>query len=90
MAYYDSISEGYEELHGEEQLKKVALIKKHIKNTFRNFAKYLVDFLRFSNLTSDFIHQRGVLGIDDDFCFFRIKTKQSPPLIVIPFFLGHI
>ncbi|MBS3098403.1 methyltransferase domain-containing protein [Candidatus Woesearchaeota archaeon] len=31
MTYYDSISEGYEELHGEEQLKKVALIKKHLK-----------------------------------------------------------
>ena len=29
MTYYDSISEGYEELHGEEQLKKIELIKKH-------------------------------------------------------------
>lgn len=27
--YYDGISEGYEELHEEEQLKKIALIKKH-------------------------------------------------------------
>jgi ubiquinone/menaquinone biosynthesis C-methylase UbiE len=27
MTYYDEISEGYEELHSEEQLKKVALIK---------------------------------------------------------------
>ena len=31
MSYYDEISEGYEELHKEEQLKKVALIKKHLK-----------------------------------------------------------
>ena len=31
MTYYDEISEGYEELHKEEQLKKVALIKKHLK-----------------------------------------------------------
>ena len=31
MSYYNSISKGYEELHGEEQLKKVALIKKHLK-----------------------------------------------------------
>ena len=31
MTYYDEISEGYEELHREEQLKKVELIKKHLK-----------------------------------------------------------
>jgi ubiquinone/menaquinone biosynthesis C-methylase UbiE len=31
MTYYDEISHGYEELHKEEQLKKVNLIKKHIK-----------------------------------------------------------
>lgn len=31
MSYYDKISQGYEELHKEEQLKKVELIKKHLK-----------------------------------------------------------
>ena len=31
MTYYDQISQGYEELHKEEQLKKVELIKKHLK-----------------------------------------------------------
>ena len=31
MTYYDEISEGYEELHQEEQLKKIDIIKKHIK-----------------------------------------------------------
>ena len=31
MTYYDEISSGYEELHKEEQLKKVELIKKHLK-----------------------------------------------------------
>jgi len=30
MSYYDEISEGYEELHREEQLKKVELIKKYL------------------------------------------------------------
>lgn len=30
MTYYDSIAPSYEELHKEEQLKKIALIKKHI------------------------------------------------------------
>ncbi len=31
MGYYDEISEGYEELHKEEQLKKVKLISEHLK-----------------------------------------------------------
>jgi len=31
MSYYDEISSGYEELHKEEQLKKVELIKEHLK-----------------------------------------------------------
>jgi len=31
MNYYDEISEGYEELHEEEQLKKIEIIKKHLK-----------------------------------------------------------
>ncbi|MBW2995981.1 class I SAM-dependent methyltransferase [Candidatus Woesearchaeota archaeon] len=31
MTYYDEISEGYEELHKEEQMKKVKLIAEHLK-----------------------------------------------------------
>ncbi|MBI2129077.1 class I SAM-dependent methyltransferase [Candidatus Woesearchaeota archaeon] len=31
MDYYDSISKGYEELHGEEQLNKIKIIKKFLK-----------------------------------------------------------
>ena len=31
MTYYDDISEGYEELHKEEQQKKIALIKRYLK-----------------------------------------------------------
>jgi len=31
MSYYDEISRGYEELHREEQEKKIALIKQHLK-----------------------------------------------------------
>lgn len=31
MSYYDEIAEGYEELHKEEQLKKLAIIKKYLK-----------------------------------------------------------
>ncbi len=31
MGYYDEISSGYEELHREEQLKKIGIIKRHLK-----------------------------------------------------------
>ncbi|MBS3157467.1 class I SAM-dependent methyltransferase [Candidatus Woesearchaeota archaeon] len=31
MNYYDKIAKGYEELHKEEQLKKIKIIKKHLK-----------------------------------------------------------
>jgi len=31
MKYYDSIAEGYDNLHGEEQRKKLEIIKKHLK-----------------------------------------------------------
>jgi len=31
MTYYDEISSGYEELHREEQLKKIEIIKKYLK-----------------------------------------------------------
>jgi KDO2-lipid IV(A) lauroyltransferase len=31
------------------------LIKKHVKNIFRNFAKYLADFFRFSKLSRDYM-----------------------------------
>jgi len=31
MTYYDDISEGYEELHKEEQLKKIAIISNYLK-----------------------------------------------------------
>jgi len=31
MGYYDEISEGYEELHQEEQEKKIKIIKEHLK-----------------------------------------------------------
>ncbi|MFC1800812.1 hypothetical protein ACFLYT_02020, partial [Nanoarchaeota archaeon] len=31
MKYYDGISEGYDELHAEEQIHKVSLIKKYMR-----------------------------------------------------------
>lgn len=34
MKYYDEISKSYEELHKEEQLKKIRIIKKHLKKPY--------------------------------------------------------
>ena len=31
MNYYDEIAEGYEELHKEEQEKKIEIVKKHLE-----------------------------------------------------------
>jgi len=36
MKYYDSIAEGYEELHKEEQLRKIKLIKKFLKPNIKD------------------------------------------------------
>jgi len=41
MNYYDEIAEGYDELHGEEQRKKVGLIKKELDRLGIRFASLL-------------------------------------------------
>tara|TARA_Y100000031_G_C7998126_1_gene282314 strand:- start:65 stop:538 length:474 start_codon:yes stop_codon:yes gene_type:complete len=62
MNYYDEISEGYDELHREEQEKKLEIIKKHLKvrKTDR-----LLDVGCGSGLSSGFDCQ--VIGIDPSF-----------------------
>ena len=39
MTYYDEIAEGYEELHGEEQQRKIKLIKAELKKMHWNIKK---------------------------------------------------
>ena len=36
MTYYDEIASGYEELHSEEQLAKIGLIKDHFRVTVKD------------------------------------------------------
>jgi len=59
MAYYDSISEGYDELYKDEQIKKLSIIKSKIK--VRKNSK-LLDVGCGSGLSSDF--GCFVVGID--------------------------
>ena len=51
MAYYDSIAEGYDELHREEQLKKLKIIK---ENLIINENDKLLDVGAGSGISSDF------------------------------------
>lgn len=51
MAYYDEISDGYDELHKEEQLKKLKIIKNDLKI---NKSDTLLDVGAGSGISSDF------------------------------------
>ncbi len=59
MPYYDAIAKGYDELHGEEQLKKLSIIKSNIKTD--NGTKIL-DVGCGTGISSRF--ECGVVGID--------------------------
>ena len=59
MNYYDEISEGYEELHTEEQLKKMAVIKAKIRPKKEDL---LLDIACGTGLSSDF--NCNVIGLD--------------------------
>ena len=75
MNYYDTIASGYEELHREEQLKKIALIKKHIpfhekwKILDVGCGPYFADF------------SGTVVGIDPSLQLLKI-AKQKIPVVL--------
>lgn len=73
MTYYDEISKGYEELHREEQEKKLAIVKENIK-VYKN--DLLLDVGCGTGVTSNF--GCNVVGLDPsikllDKCSFPIK-----------------
>lgn len=59
MDYYDAIAEGYDELHREEQLEKLAIIRQHLRITPKT---KLLDVGCGTGISSDFPCE--VMGID--------------------------
>ncbi len=71
MTYYDTIASGYEELHREEQLKKIALIKKHL----HFHQKWKILDVGCGPYFADF---PGTVGIDPSFQLLKIAKKKIP------------
>ena len=59
MKYYDSISNGYNELHREEQLKKLELIKKHV-----DFTGLVLDIGAGTGISSEFWKNAKVISLE--------------------------
>lgn len=82
--YYDRISSGYEELHKEEQEKKLGIIKQNLKDKIKNSWK-LLDIGCGTGITSDF--DCVVFGVDPAIKLLRksgekAKAKKKPDFII--------
>lgn len=80
--YYDSIASGYDELHKEEQLKKLELIKKEIENNsaLNGFIKSehkLLDVGCGSGISTNFFSAREHFGIDPSKELIKIAIKKD-------------
>jgi ubiquinone/menaquinone biosynthesis C-methylase UbiE len=68
LTYYDQIAEGYEELHGKEQKKKLALIKEVLKKDYPNYCRKglkLLDVACGTGVTSNFLEfEFEITGLD--------------------------
>ena len=73
--YYDSIADGYEKLHGDEQKRKVRLIKSHMKTTPNS---RILDIGCGTGISSDF--DCNVVGIDpsEELVKIAIKKDKNP------------
>ena len=70
MKYYDSIAKGYDELHGEEQLKKCRLISKY----FDSKNKKILDVGCGTGIATDFFKCK--IGIDPSEKLLKIARKK--------------
>ncbi len=76
MAYYDSISRGYDELYAEEQIKKLKIIKDKI-----NIGKYdtLLDVGCGSGVSTEFFDWvENKTGVDPSKELIKIAKKKNP------------
>jgi len=74
MGYYDSIASGYEELYGEEQLKKCMIIKKY----FNPENKKIVDVGCGTGIATNFFNCE--IGIDPSEKLLYIARKKFPKI----------
>ena len=74
MSYYDSISEGYDELYEEEQLKKCRIIAEHFN--FKN--KKILDVGCGTGIAANFFHCKT--GIDPSEKLVEIARKKYPKI----------
>ncbi len=75
MTYYDTIASGYSELHREEQLKKIALIKKNI--SFHE--KWKILDVGCGPYFADF--SGTIVGIDPSFQLLKLAKQKIPAVL---------
>jgi ubiquinone/menaquinone biosynthesis C-methylase UbiE len=83
--YYSSIAKGYDELHGEEQLKKLELVGREIKTDSKlaNFIKptyKLLDVGCGSGISTAFFKVKEKYGIDPSKELIKIAIKNYPTI----------
>jgi len=81
--YYNSIAKGYDELHGEEQLKKLEMIGKELTNDIKlkDFMKpsyKILDVGCGSGISTGFFSAKEKCGIDPSSELISIASKNNP------------